>query len=307
MTSNEKIPGIIHQLIRMYTFNSPFKKGRHRLSNLAFYLSPTIPDEIVVKTIDGRRLFIDTKNDSYKHVYFLGEYEKVISNIFRRLVEPGDVCLDIGANIGWYTTLFQKLVGSGGQVHAFEPVPHIFKHLGRNVKLNSPPDNVTVNNLALGNEERDVELHVFADMPDGHSSISTFDHSDFDTFTSKMIALDSYLSNRKIDNVSIVKIDVEGAELMALQGASKLFEQQRPPIFEIEMALATSKGFGYVPNDLIEFIRSKADYDFYAIDETYGTLRQIMGFQSDDIGANVLCLPKHLDASRISDLCRQYD
>jgi len=263
-----------------------------------------VPREIVVETIDGRQLFIDTKNESYKYVYFLGEYEAVISNIFRRLIEPGDVCLDIGANIGWYTTLFQKLAGTHGQVHSFEPVPHIFDHLGRNVKLNSPPDNVTLNNLALGNEEKNVELHVFADMPDGHSSISTFEHSDFETFTSKMITLDSYLIERKIDNVSVVKMDVEGAELMALQGASDLFKQKRPPVFEIEMALATSKGFGYIPNDLIEFIRSQADYDFYAIDETHGTLRQIAGFQSDDIGANVLCLPQHFDAAKISDLCR---
>ncbi|MBK8467145.1 MAG: FkbM family methyltransferase [Chloracidobacterium sp.] len=302
MTLDNTQPGFIHKLVRLYTLNSPLKRGRHRLSNLAFSLSPTMPREIVVKTIDGRELFIDTKNNSYKYVYFLGEYESVISNIFRRLINPDNICLDIGANIGWYTTLFQKLVGPAGQVHGFEPVPHIFTLLGRNVKLNVPPDNVMINNLALGNEEKDVELHVFADMPDGHSSISTFGHADYETFTSKMTTLDSYLSEHEIDNVSIVKMDVEGAELMALQGASKLFEQERLPIFEIEMALATSKGFGYIPNDLIEFIRSKASYDFYAIDETHFTLQKIDGFEPDDIGANVLCLPQNFDKRKVSDL-----
>lgn len=304
MALDSSKPGLIHELIRFYTFHSPIKKGRHRLSNLAFRLSPTVPREIVVKTIDGRELFIDTANNSYKYVYFLGEYESAISNIFRKIIKPGDICLDIGANIGWYTTLFQKLVGADGEVHAFEPVPQIFARLERNLKLNSPPNNVTLNNLALGNEEKDVEMHVFADQPDGHSSISTFGHSDFEVFTSKMTTLDSYLSSHKIDNIHLVKMDVEGAELMALQGASKIFQQDRLPIFEIEMALATTQGFGYLPNDLIEYIRANADYDFYAIDETHFSLRQIAGFEPDDIGANVLCLPRNFDKRKIPDLCR---
>jgi hypothetical protein len=91
---------------------------------------------------------------------------------------------------------------------------------------------------------------------------------------------------------------------MVLQGASKLFQQDRLPIFEIEMALATTRGFGYLPNDLIEYIRDKADYDFYAIDETHFSLRQITGFEPDEIGANVLCLPQNFDKRKMSGLCR---
>lgn len=306
MALDDTRPSLIHKLVRLYTFNSPIKRGRHRLSNLAFQLSPTLPGELVVKTIDGRELFLDSKNDSYKYVYFLGEYESVISNIFRRLINAGDICLDIGANIGWYTTLFQKLVGSSGKVHAFEPVPHLFKDLERNVKLNAPPDNVKLNNFALGNEEKNVNMHVFTDLPDGHSSISAFASSIFETFTTRMKTLDSYISDHKINHVGVVKVDVEGAELLVLQGASKIFEQERPPILEIEMALATSKGFGYIPNDLIEFIRSKAEYDFYAIDETQFTLQKIDGFEPDDIGANVLCLPKDFDKRNVSDLFVSY-
>ncbi len=304
MTANDTRPGLIHELIRFYTFHSPVKRGRHRLSDLAFRLAPEVPGEIVAKTIDGRELFIETANNSYKYVYFLGEYESAISNIFRRIIEPGDVCLDIGANIGWYTTLFQKLVGAKGRVHAFEPVPHIFERLERNVKLSSPPDNVTLNTLALGNEAKDVDLHVFADVPDGHSSISTFGNSDFQTFTSKMTTLDAYLSEHDINNVGLVKMDVEGAELMALQGASKLFQQDRLPVFEIEMALATTQGFGYLPNDLIQHIKANGDYDFYAIDEKRHALTKIQGFEPDDIGANVLCLPVTFDKKKISDLCK---
>ncbi len=274
------------------------------MSDLAFRLSPALPPEIVVKTTDGRELSIDTTNSSYKYIYFLGDYEPAITNIFKEIVNPGDVCLDIGANMGWYSTLFQKLVGERGEVHAFEPVPNIFAHLTRNVKLNSPPDNVRLNNLALGNEAKAVDLHVFSGLPDGHASISTFDNSDYEVFPSQMMTLDSYLSANKIENVKLVKMDIEGAELMVLEGASKLFEQEQLPILEIEMALATTRGFDYLPNDIIEFIRNKADYNFFAIDENNFLLKQIKGFEPEDIGANVFCFPRTFDLGKISNWLR---
>lgn len=295
-------PSFIHELIRSYTFHSPIQKGKHRLSNLAFRLSPRVPSEIAVNTFDARRLIIDTANSSYKYVYFIGKYEVVITDLFRRIIDPGDVCIDIGANMGWYSTLFQKLVGSEGEVHAFEPIPKTFHYLERNVRLNSPPFNVTMNNFALGDEEKDIELHVFADLPDGHASIATFDHAEFEVFSTQMKTLDSYLRDNNIATVNLVKIDVEGAELMVLQGASTLFEQQRLPVLEIEMALATSRGFGYIPNDLIEQVKKKGDYEFFAIDETHSTLTKINGFQRDDIGANVLCLPKGFEKQKLEGM-----
>jgi hypothetical protein len=60
----------------------------------------------------------------------------------------------------------------------------------------------------------------------------------------------------------------------------------------MEMALNTSKGFGYLPGDLIEFIKSQADYKFFIINEFDGSLTEIAGFAAGDIGANVLCIPQ---------------
>ena len=264
-------------------------------------LSRRLPGEITVKTADCRQLLVDTGNISYKYVYFLGEYEPAISRIFKEIINPGDICFDIGANIGWYTTLFQKLVGEKGEVHAFEPVPFIFEHLNRNVKLNEPPENVRLNNLALGDVKKDVDLHLFPNLPNGHASISNFGRSDdLEVFSSRMTTLDTYLSENSIGNVSLIKIDIEGAELMMLKGASKLFDQIKLPVFEIEMALATTSGFGYLPNDLIEYIRSRADFRFFAIHEKFPNLREIRGFDPDDIGANVLCLPPEFDVTKVS-------
>ena len=200
----------LRTLIRSYTFNSPVARGKYRLADIALRLSGKLPAEILVNTKDGRKVLISTRNASYRYMYFTGEYESAITKIFTQIIKPGDVCLDVGANIGWYTTLFQKLVGPTGKVHAFEPVKPIFDRLCKNAALNGPAENVCVNNLALGDGEKMVELHVFPDLPDGHASISTFERTEWETFPCPMITLDSYLESRDIKAVNVVKMDIEG-------------------------------------------------------------------------------------------------
>ena len=279
------------KLVRLYTFNSPVRRGKLRLSRLAMRLSKFAPHDIIVSTVDGRRLYADLSTGMCESLFFQGEYERAVTSIINATVEQGDVCLDVGANFGWYATLLQKLCGPGGWVHAFEPVPDTFETLKKNVELISDSSNILINNVAVGDAPGNIEMHVFEGLPNGHSSLSTMGRTDYKTVTSPMITLDSYLVDQNISKVDFIKVDIEGAELMMLKGASRLFEQAVPPVWMIEMALGTTKGFGYLPNELILFLRERADYEFYAVEEPTLTLKLIEGFAPDDIGANVLCLP----------------
>ena len=290
---------ILARMIRAYTFNSPIRKGKGRLSDLALGLSRHLPSEILVSLPDGRRLYVDPRSIMYRHVYFIGEYERFISNLVRQIVKPGDVCVDVGANIGWHTTLLRSVAGDTGRVHAFEPMPNMFQLLDKNVALLTESRNVIVNNIALGDENTSVALHVFAGLTEGQSSISDMGRSDFETFDCRMATLDSYLNQHGNPDITFAKVDIEGAELMMLRGAEALFKQKTPPMLIVEMALATSTSFGYVPNDLIEHIRSRASYEFFALDEVSDTLTQIDGFLPKEIGANVLCVPKGAYRERI--------
>jgi FkbM family methyltransferase len=205
------------------------------------------------------------------------------------------VFIDAGANFGWYTTLFAKYAGSEGEVHSFEPVPTTFANLERNFELMGSPENVQINNLALGDEEKELTINVFKGLPTGHASLSTQDRDDAIPFKCRMIRLDSYLEENNVNQVDFVKVDVEGAELGLLKGAERLFKQKRPPTILMEMALNQTKNFGYSPNDLIVFLRERGDYVFYKIDEIKAELIEIGGFAPDDIGANVICIPKGSD------------
>ncbi len=224
-------------------------------------------------------------------IYFLGTYETFCTEVVKKHIKQGDVCFDVGANIGWYSTLFQKLCGETGAVHSFEPVPQTFAELEKNVALNDSQKNIFLNNFGLGDEEKNLEIYFFPELPTGHASLAAKKDKSSVAIPIKLKTLDSYLIENKIKQVDFVKVDIEGAELMFLKGAKRLFEQTKPPVIFMEMALETSREFGYKPNDLLVFIKENADYDFFALDEKNQTLAKIEKFGRDDIGANVLCLP----------------
>jgi FkbM family methyltransferase len=280
------------RLVKLYNDLSPVRKGKLALGSVALRVANACPPERVVKTFDGRRVYADLAEPGmYTSVYFAGEFEPAVTQVISAVVRPGDVCLDIGANFGWYTTLLHSLAGASGAVHAFEPVPRIYRTLERNLALAGSPPNVRLNNVALGDEPGTAVMHIFAGLPNGHTSLSTQGREDFTTVESPLIVLDSYLAEHRVGTVNFIKMDVEGAELMCLRGAESLLRQPVPPIWMIEMAEATTRGFGYLPNELVMFLRTRADYEFYAVDEYTREVFPIEGFASDEIGANVLCVP----------------
>lgn len=278
---------------RLYTFNTPVAKGKYRMFLVALNLCRKLPDGLLATTKDGRTFSVDLSTGMQTTVFFLGEYEKAITDIVERLIREGGckTFLDVGANFGWYATLFYKYAGRNGAVHAFEPVPHSYNELRRNYELMGSPENVKINDLALGDEEKHITINLFKELSTGHASLSTQGRDDTIAFDCRMTTLDLYIAENNAPDFDFIKVDIEGSELGFLKGAERLFRQNALPIILMEMALNQTKNFGYLPNDLIEFILARADYDFYKIDELGGKLIKIDGFEPDDIGANVICLP----------------
>jgi FkbM family methyltransferase len=281
--------------IRLYTFNTPIAKGKHRAYLLALAPLKHMPDGILVHSKDGRVFSVDLSTKMQTTLFFVGEYEKAITAIAEGLIKENHCTtfLDIGANFGWYTTLFHKYA-QNGQVHAFEPVPSTFDNLRRNYELMGKPNNVTINNVALGDHQGEVVVNLFEGLATGHASLSNQGRDDAVTIKSRMITLDNYLETNNLPDIDFVKVDIEGAELGFLRGASKLFRQSVPPIILMEMALNQTRNFGYYPNHLLEFISREAAYDFYKIDEIRGNLIRFDSFADNDIGANVICIPRSI-------------
>jgi len=279
------------RLVRFYTFNTPISKGKYRFYQTALNMLKAKPQALRTQIRDGRTFVADLTTGMEETVFFIGEYEKSISEITSEMIAAGDTCIDVGANFGWYTTLMSMRSGKDGATHSFEPVPRTYIGLSRNCKLLTYPQNVHVNNLALGDTKGRVVVNQFDDLPTGHASIATKDGSHMSSFECSMVTLDSYLEENNVADVAFVKVDIEGSEMMFLKGADRLFKQTVPPVFLMEMALQQTSFFGYIPDDLIRYIGEQAEYLFYKVEEGPGHLIRIDGFEKDDIGANVFCVP----------------
>jgi len=279
-------------MVRFYTFNFPIDKGKGRVFKLAKRFCRKFPRDVVVPTRDGRKLRVSFRDWADDLIYFLGTYESFCTEIICKYIKKDRVYLDVGANIGWYTTLFQTHCGEKGEVHAFEPVPTTFAELEQNVDLNNNRSRVTLNNFGLGDEECEMDIHVFPEFPGGHASLAANANHRAINIPIKIKTVNRYLSEKQINHVDFVKVDIEGAELMFLKGATRLFEQKTPPVMLMEMSPETSEALDHKPDDLITFIRSRADYDFFALDEKRRRLIPLKVFEDGSEGANVLCVPR---------------
>lgn len=298
------IEQIFLKAVRAYTLNTPIPRGRHITYLTALKLCQSLPDKLLAETRDGRKFLVDLKTGWYSTVYFLGEYEKSVTEIVRSLLREGDVCFDVGANFGWYTTLFSRYCGKSGAVHSFEPTPPTFAELKQNYELMGSPPNVLINNLGVGAEPSELTINVFEGLSHANASLSDQGRAGAVSYKCEIITLDSYLAEKDIGEVNFIKVDIEGSEMNFLKGAEKLFRQKTPPIWLMEMGLEQTRHFGYLPNDLIDFMRQRADYDFYRVDEPNSKLVPIEGFAKDDPGANVICFPRGFYRDRFAALER---
>ena len=166
-----------------------------------------------------------------------------ISNA-KRFVHTGDVVIDVGANIGVLTSLFARWVGHGGRVIAIEPEPVNLAALRRRVKRRGLLPVVEIVSAAAGDCSGRVRLRITPHHPGDHHLVaggaSTGDIINVDSVT-----LDGLLAARKLCCPSLLKIDVQGAELSVLRGAEQTLMRCRPVLLiEVDRGALARAGSG---------------------------------------------------------------
>lgn len=142
-------------------------------------------------------------------------------------VAPGEVVIDIGANIGELSMRFARRVGEHGQVVGFEPFPSTFEVLQRNLDLNRLP-NVSVWNVAIGGVDGYVEMMCHAGNA-GENRVASEGGDGFIPVEAK--TLDSFLEANPIPRIDLIKIDTEGYEMRVLDGAVRTIARHLPRLF----------------------------------------------------------------------------
>ncbi|MBN1436935.1 MAG: FkbM family methyltransferase [Sedimentisphaerales bacterium] len=187
-----------------------------------------------IKTVNGIKMVFDLDLPPMVKMMYFGSYELEIVQLLKQYLRPGGTFLDIGANVGYFSGLALGLVGTAGQVHAFEPMPQYHKYIAEMAQLN-PDHKLIANNIALGNENGSTTIYEQQHNIGGSSLVQGYfpDEQTKATHTVPLQRLDDYLDEHQINKVSLIKMDVQGFEFPVLQGAQRFLEQHRdqlPPI-----------------------------------------------------------------------------
>jgi|SRR5688572_1678816 FkbM family methyltransferase len=132
----------------------------------------------------------------------------------RRLVSPGSHALDIGANIGFYTSLLSDLVGSGGHVYAFEPEPTNFKHLSA---IAGDRQNVTLVAKAVSDRSENLTIYTSPNLNVDHRAYKVANYEL--EIPVQAVSIDDYVGGRF--PVKFIKMDIQGFELPAFRGMER--------------------------------------------------------------------------------------
>jgi FkbM family methyltransferase len=156
-----------------------------------------------------------------------GYYDISSVHVLQNFLKPGMTFLDVGTHVGQYTLVASDLVGLRGTVHSFEPQPDTFDILEHNVRTNHLT-NVHLNNCALAETSKEVELYVAAPDNVGQSSLRRPHNYSGIALKVPCRTLDEYVEEHRIHRVDLIKIDVEGSELSVLRGARKTISRMKP-------------------------------------------------------------------------------
>ena len=243
-----------------------------------------------IRTRSGLLLAVDPQHlDMYCVISAQGAWDKHVLDQLLNNVRQGDVVYDIGANTGNYALEVAAALGDQVTVYAFEPQPSLADAIRISAELNGFRS-VEVNEIALCDRVGDATIFV----PSHGIHASLVPREDGATaIHCRAETIDNLVSTRRLRPPTVIKVDVEGAEMAVLQGGRDTIARHRPVIlFEAD---ENCRRFGYSPSDLCAFVQDLADYEIRFIDERSEALGPLHDPCSRDMPeGDYLALPKRL-------------
>ena len=201
--------------------------------------------------INGYQVLVRPKDHIGAALRYIGERSDCEElHTIRRFIKTSDICFDIGANIGYYTLALAQVAK---EVHAFEPVPLTYELLRFNVFFNGIA-NVITNRCALGNVSGETSFNIASD-PAYCGFCDTEIFRRVESARVLVTRLDDYCASHQIPNVDFLKLDVEGAESLVLEGASETLKS-RPRFMMLELADNVQKKYGSSVDKIVKALAS---------------------------------------------------
>jgi FkbM family methyltransferase len=213
----------VYPALKFYFRSVPIRTGKLWVWNTL--MRPYViwrPVELEAKTATGLRLRNTLSDVIHSALYFFGVWEPALTQYIARHLRPGDIYIDIGANVGIHTMHGAQRVGPAGRVHAIEASPTIFGLLQSNIARNGL-SNIVAHNVAVSDKRG--TLTVFLHGP-GNLGLTTILRNETaagaqeETIEARPLA--DIVPETDILTARLIKIDVEGAEWQVLQGMAAL-------------------------------------------------------------------------------------
>jgi len=221
-----------------------------------------------VTTHGCKLLVIPTDEGISSELLVFGSHEPINIKFVSQKLKQGMTCLDVGANIGIYATLESKIVGDKGKVIAIEPSPINFRYLEHNLNLQNK-NNFEAYNIATSNQEENLDFLIFNKKSNYCQVLRQGQEIPPET---KVISvptkrIDTLFKENPIDKLNLLRMDIEGHEWEAIQGAKDTIRKFKPMIkIEIHLSVigssTTKKIFDFFENNgynSVYFISEKRD------------------------------------------------
>jgi len=175
-------------------------------------------DKVIYKTTFGNTALLTNEA-----LYPIAEDFNYYQHFYK--TKPDDIVVDAGANLGHISIFLSKQVGEKGKVYCFEPDKFNVERLNKNRKLNTDlPDNIIIEDLLLWNENILVDFEEAGTV----GSSAVWFSGDANVIKKQAVTLDSWAKDRNLEKLDFIKMDIEGAEIEALEGAVAIIKQFSP-------------------------------------------------------------------------------
>ena len=208
--------------------------------------------------VQGHKMYVGVRDNL--HLSINEVYEPLETELVKKEIKKGDVVIDIGANVGYYTLIFAKLVGDEGKVYAFEPEPYNFNLLKKNIEINGYK-NIILEQKGISNKNGKTILYIGAQGTGGHSFADDGTRTPIDI---EIVYLDDYFKDYE-GKIDFIKMDIEGAEPLAIEGMSSILNKNKNLKVMSEFAPIALNKFHVKPEDFLQLLM-KNNFTIYYVD-----------------------------------------
>jgi FkbM family methyltransferase len=203
-------------------------------------------------------------------------FERPELEFILKVLQPGMTFFDMGANAGLFSLAAGKAIeGTRGSIYAFEPCPSTFAILEKNIHENGLAD-IRAYCVAISEHAGQASLYINAALKDGFNSLEDPSHEGAEvvgTVRVRVTTLDEFIVEHDIPCVDVMKVDVEGAELLVFRGARGLLAREDAPLILYEGYSRCTAGFHYHPVEIMWLLEAFG-YEIFVLDSAAGGARQ---------------------------------